>query len=309
VILRNIGWLWAISAVICEGRGFLVATRRIRFLTRALTVYGSIKPLINAPSESSLGRLMRERPETIGAVIWPYQCLGWNAPTRLARICEHYLVLDDLGGPMDFPIHGRLSLLELNEIRDGLQVIIDQPVWFMREGQLTLNLFLGETRMYSLSFSLFYQANDIAAFIGAIQGRDIEGARDQYRDLTKASHGMRPRDLLIEAFRMLCSTLGAAHIYAVADAYRQHRDRYYGRDSTRQFSVNYDEIWTDRGGVRLDPMFFRFDVDWQQRDPSTIAGGKRAMYRRRYDMLGRVAQQMRSNYNRLAAASTSQKDN
>jgi uncharacterized protein VirK/YbjX len=304
VILKNIGWLWATSAAVCEGRGFSVATRRIRFLIRALAVFDSVEPMINASPEAPLGQLMRYRPETVGAVTWPYQCLGWDARTRLARICEHYSVIEEIAGPTDFPAHGRLLLLDLKEISKDLKVILDQPVWFMREGQLTINLFLGETRMYSLSFSLFHQEHEIATFVGAIQGRDIEGARDQYRDLTKASHGMRPRDLLIEVFRMLCSNLGIAHIYAVSDAYRQHRDPYYGRASTRQFSVNYDQIWADRDGVLVDPMFFRLDVDWRERDPTTIAANKRAMYRRRYEMLGRVRQQMRDNYRRLADASS-----
>jgi uncharacterized protein VirK/YbjX len=300
MIIKDMNWLWANSAAVCDGHGFVVATRRVRFVVRALAVYGSISPMINAPRNSPLGRLMERRPETVGAVIWPYQCLGWDARTRLARIRDHYSVLEIIGGPLNFPVDGKLSLLDLHEIREGLHVVLDQPKWFMREGQLTINLFLRDTRMFSLAFSLCYQENRLSAFIGSIQGRDIEGALAEYRELTKAAQGMRPRDLLIEVFRMLCAVAGVTDIFAVSNEHRHHRGRYFG-NASKKFSVNYDEIWTDRGGVRVDPMFFQFRVDGQQRDLDSMPAKKRGMYRRRYDMLKSIRQKLHDNYCRLAA--------
>ena len=168
VILRNIAWLWTHSAAVCEGSGFVVLTRRIRFVARALTVYGHVKPMIAAPRETPLGKVIEGRPETIGAVIWPYQCAGWNARTRLARICEHYSVIERMGKPIDFPVDGKLLLIDLCQIREGLNATIDRPKWFMREGELVINLFLADLRIYSLAFSLFYQNKSLAAFVGAI---------------------------------------------------------------------------------------------------------------------------------------------
>ena len=295
------GWLWANSAAVCEGKGIVLTTRRIRFFLNALAAYGSVKPMIDAPRESPLGKLIRHRPEAIGAVIWPYQCAGWNAQTRLARIRDHYAVVEKIGGAIDFPVDGKISLLDLGDIREGFHVIVDQPIWFMREGQLAINLFLGDVRMYTLAFSLFHQKNAIAAFVGAIQGRDIEGALEEYRELTKAAHGMRPRDLLIEVFRMFCAELGVTQIFAVSDEYRHHKDqRFFGQVSKKKFSTNYDEVWTDRGGVRVDPMFYQLDTGDTVRDLATIPSKKRGMYRRRFDMLRRIRAQMHDRYSSLA---------
>ena len=294
------GWLWANSAAVCEGKGIVLTTRRIRFFLNALAAYGSVKPMIDAPRESPLGKLIRHRPEAIGAVIWPYQCAGWNAQTRLARIRDHYAVVEKIGGAIDFPVDGKISLLDLGDIREGFHVIVDQPIWFMREGQLAINLFLGDVRMYTLAFSLFHQKNAIAAFVGAIQGRDIEGALEEYRELTKAAHGMRPRDLLIEVFRMFCAELGVTQIFAVSDEYRHHKDRYFGEVSKKKFSASYDEIWTDRGGVRVDPMFYQLDTGDTVRDLATIPSKKRSMYRRRFEMLRRIRAQMHDRYSSLA---------
>jgi uncharacterized protein VirK/YbjX len=297
MLIKDMQWLWANSLAVCEGNGGVLATRRIRFFVRALVLYGSVKPLINAPRESPLGKLIEQRPESVGAVLWPYQCLGWSARTRIGRIREHYSVIENIGGPINFPIDGELQLLDLGEIREGLRVIADQPKWFMREGQLVINLFLGQTRMYSLAFSLSYHKNKITAFVGAIQGRDIEGALAEYRELTKACHGMRPRDLLIEVFRMWCGTLGITNILAVSDEYRHHRSPYFGKK--KQLSVNYNEVWSDRSGVRVDPMFFQLGVESENRDLVTVPAKKRGMYRRRYELLASLRQRIHDNYRSL----------
>jgi uncharacterized protein VirK/YbjX len=174
-------------------------------------------------------------------------------------------------------------------------VVVDQPIWFVREGQLVINLFLGEERIYSLAFSLFGQAGSVGAFVGAIQGRDIEGINDIYRELTKSSHGMRPRDLVIEIFRMFCAELGIAEILAVSDEYRHHRSGYFGNSADTKFSSNYNEIWEDRGGERVDPTCYRLKVGHEERDISSIPSKKRSLYRRRYEALQSIRQQIHLN--------------
>ena len=300
VIIKDLKWLWANSLAVDDSKGFVLATRRARFFIRALAVLNSVSRLINAPANSPLDKLMKARPQTVGAVIWPYQCVGWDARARLSRIYDHYSVIEMLGEPLNFPVDGQLLLLDLRDVHENLKVIVDQPLWFIREGQLTISLFLDETRIYSLSFSLFHENNELAAFVGALQGRDLEGILDKYRELTKACHGMRPRDFLIEIFRALCCTLGVAHIFAVSDEHRHHRSRYFGKAvSKKDLSTNYNQVWQDRGAVRVNPMFYRLEIVGQDRDLPNITAKKRAMYRRRYEMLKSLREQLNLNYKRL----------
>jgi uncharacterized protein len=237
---------------------------------------------------------MAHRRHTLGAIVWPYQCLSWDIGTRLGKICEHCSVLEDIGGPINFPIDDQLVLLDLSEIREGLRVIVDQPEWFMREGQLVINLFLKEVRIYSLAFSLSYREGKIIAFIGALQGTDFQGGLDLYRELTKAFYGLRPRDLLLELFDMLCKRLGVKEILAVSDSHRHHRSAYFGTEP-RLFSVNYDEIWTDRGGTRVDPTCYRLQLG-QRRDLDSLPSKKRSMYKRRYELLSLLRQRLNDSY-------------
>lgn len=302
MILSDIAWLWEQSGAVCAGRGAMLAAKRVRFVLSAFGVSDLVIPFIRAPNGSALRRLMQSRPETIGAVVWPYQCSAWDARMRLARILDHYAVVARIGGAIDFPVDQELRLLDLHNLREGLAVVVDQPKWFMREGQITINLFSGDTRLYSLAFSLFPADDGFDAYVGAIQGRDIEGALEHYRDLTKAAHGMRPRDLIIELFRMFCIMLGVREIFAVSDAYRHHRSPYFGKSTEKKSAVDYDEVWEDRGGVRVDDMTYRLGRDSQHKDLADVPTKKRAMYRRRYQMLEVLNRDMRHNYHRGADA-------
>ena len=304
MFIRNLCWLWAVAPSVCEGSGFIITVRRVKFIVRALTNYSLLKPIIDARPGGALGKAIKSRPEIIGAVLWPYQCSAWDVRTRLSRIRAHYDAVEAAGQLLNFPMNATLTLLDLAEISQGLRVAIDQPRWLMREGQVVINLFMAETRIYSLAFSLYQEANgQFVAVVGAIQGRgcELEDARGEYRRLTKAAYGMRPRDLLFEVFRMFCAKIGVADIVGVANEFRHHRHSYFAKEP-KTFSTDYNEIWADRGGIRINAMFYRFDPHRKQKPLAEIRANKRAMYRRRYQMLNSLKEQLNKNLLLLCAS-------
>lgn len=133
--------------------------------------------------------------------------------------------------------------------------------------------------------------------MGAIQGRNLEGVTDTYRDLTGLLHGMRPRDFLVEVFCLLCRVAGIARICAVADEYRAQRSPYFGRQP-RELPQNYDEVWRDRGGTPTSPEFYSLPVGGNRRELAEIPSKKRSMYRKRYDLLDRIEASLREVFQR-----------
>jgi uncharacterized protein len=277
--------IWAGSGLVV-GRRWVDLIRRGAFVGRSLLVYQDVRRLLDARCDTVLGKLLQDRPETIGVLAWPYQCATWDVSTRLRRLADHCEAAGVLGKPFDFGVNDRIVLADLSSIRDGLKVVMDQPSWFMREGNLVLNLFVGRVRMYSLAFSLYRELGEFKAIVGAIQGRDVEGAIEEYKNLTKASHGMRPRDLLFEIFCMLCAEVGIRGALAVSDEARHHKHPYFkGRDAEKKSTANYNEVWEERGASRLDESFYSLDLSQRRRDLDSIPAKKRGMYRRRYEML------------------------
>ncbi len=248
-------------------------------------------PLLAAPPTTTLGLLVDDRPETLSFLRAPYLCAGWSVDERLKHFAVHTLSLADYP-PLDFRVAQSVELMPLPEIGDTIHVIIDKPMWFYREGTLAINLFDGNTRLFTLVFTFEPIANGVRAMIGGIQGRNFDDALDRYRDLTKAAHGIRPRDLIIELFRLVCAQLQVTEIFAIADRGRQNRHPYFGKDIMRDLPLNYDAIWQDRGGTPVDEWFYRLPLRGERRANADIPAKKRSMYGQRYAMLDAIEMRM-----------------
>lgn len=229
--------------------------------------------------------------DCLGVVQWPYISKNWDAPERLNTIASHYEVVTKscpqllLSGRNE-----RLVLADVSEWAEGCSLVLDRPVWFMREGEVVLNLFQGDLRIASLAFTLCRTEDELCIFIGAVQGihKGIESDRSLsiYRDLTKAFEGLRPRSYLIEVMKYIAVNIGVGKLYAVGDEYRHHRHGYFGTEKTQELAANYDVIWLEHGATpsgRED--FFEIPLTPSIKPLETIAAKKRAMYRRRYELL------------------------
>ncbi|MBI1947765.1 MAG: DUF535 family protein [Deltaproteobacteria bacterium] len=270
--------------------------RRVGYVRTALELDELLAPLVQAPPGSYTSRVLSARPTLFGVVSWPYVTAQWPAKKRVAHLVQHLATAAATPG-LAVDADGSRTLLDLAAIAPGLTVVLDHAPWFTREGPLVVNLFVGEERVYSLAFSLGAdQDGRRAVWIGAVQGRALDTAKDTYRDLTKALHGMRPRDFLVELFRMLCRAAGIEVIYAVADSARVHRAAYFGKSAVDKLQVNYDEIWAERGGTPFDAELYRLPLDGAHKPVEEVPSKKRAMYRRRYELLDSARQGIEAAY-------------
>jgi uncharacterized protein VirK/YbjX len=178
-------------------------------------------------------------------------------------------------------------LLDLSEFAiPNHHVVIDKPLWFCNEGLITLNILKGRFRFFSITFSFFSNGPDIGIIIGGIQGRKAKNILAQYREFTKLTHGMRPRDFIFEVLRMIVRAEGVKQIVAIPDRYRYHRHKYF-KINRPDLHLNYDEIWKDRGGFVNSEEMYELPLI-SNRNLEQVAARKRAMYRRRYDLLDKM---------------------
>jgi uncharacterized protein len=237
-------------------------------------------------------KTLSARPDVLGVVEWPYIHKAWGPARRVQAICEHYGQIE--AHPwLHIPINSRLLLMDLGDVCEGLSLQVERPKWFIREGELTISLFLKDTRLYSICFAMGLRGCEVVAYVGGIQGRSIEAAKEQYSELTKQLHGTRPRDFLIIVAGLVTSRLGAHQMYGVCDENRHHRHPYFQGylDGGRSTCV-YDEIWSDRGGQLTEDGFMRMQVPFERRPLEEVSSKKRAMYRRRYELFDLVDQRI-----------------
>lgn len=264
------------------------AWHRARFVASAIRHRRLIRSWLEAPGVGGLLSVLRDHhPHMIGIVEWPYLHKDWDVTRRFDAVRGHYVEVERLAWLQVALDEARL-VSDLGAVVPGLRVVLDRPKWFMREGELTLNLFLGDERIYSLAFLLGRSQGVRTAFIGAVQGRDLEGIEATYRNLTRKLHGARPRDCLLTVLQMVCGAAGVQRVLAVAEDCRHHLHPYFRGKGNFHPSADYDVIWTDRGGHRVAGGFFELPVTAARRAEAEIPSRKRAMYRRRYSMYDEI---------------------
>jgi uncharacterized protein len=273
---------WAACAEPGQGINPRILVRRLRFTQRAKAARGVLSPLMDAPAGSLAARSVVLRPELLMLFEAPYVNARWDASTRITAARRHLDVAEGISA-LAFAIDESVELMMLPDVGEGFHLILDKPKWFAREGVATINLFHDNTRLFCLSFAIEERDDARVGVIGGIQGRKLPRVLDIYRDFTKAAHGVRPRDFIVEIFRMLARALGATRIEAVSDLCRHHRSTFFPEPVDRQMPLNYDEIWAERGGVAIDAAWWDIPLIRPERDD--IPAKKRALYRARYAML------------------------
>jgi uncharacterized protein len=275
----TVSWAWRASKQV-DPRLRL----RVKFVAAALRAPTVAKQLAAADSSSPIGKLVEEWPETVGTLLWPYQCAAWNAEARFSQIQAHLDAISQIPG-LDLPPDEKLVLVDLSPFSPGTSLVLDRAPWLAREGHLTLSLFKDCFRAFTVSFSLS-RFPDTELFIGGLQGRQSNDILELYRSLTKDFEGMRPRDFLLETLRLVAVKIGVRHIYAVADGHKISRHKYFAGKEAGGFS--YDDVWLERGGNRVAPTHFELPLAGSRRPLEEVSAKKRAMYRRRYEMLDAI---------------------
>jgi uncharacterized protein VirK/YbjX len=229
--------------------------------------------------------------DCVGVVHWPYISRIWSPKNKLSVLASHYEVVTK--SCPQLLLLGRsesLLLSDLSEFAAGCSLVLDRPFWFMREGELVLNLFQADLRIASIAFTLCRTDTELCIFIGAVQGihKGVESelSLSIYRDLTKDFEGLRPRSFLIEVIKYIAINIGVEKIYAVGDGYRHHRHPYFGAHKALELAANYDVIWLEHGATPSEREdFFEIPMMLSRKPLDSIASKKRAMYRRRYELL------------------------
>jgi uncharacterized protein VirK/YbjX len=239
------------------------------------------------PANPALREALVLRPSLVTCVVHPYLNAGWSARRKLAVISTHY---DLLRGPLGFLRFAPPVTIGLADVGGGVCIRLDKPGGYEHEGELVVNLFEGDVRLYSIVFTLGRSGAQRIAYVGGLQGLHSPAALEIYRTLTHRMHGLRPRDLLVSAFRSLCCALGVDTILAVTDARRVSTNAYF--TSSTQVYTSYDSAWAENGGGAAHEGFIELSPHREHRAAEDIPPRKRAQYRRRYAMIDALAQQI-----------------
>ena len=146
----------------------------------------------------------------------------------------------------------------------------------------------GEVPVYQILFwiardELINRDGSWAMWIGAMQGPNVDDARELVKRITKKCHAYRTKNLILYAAQAVARSLGVAKIFAVTNA-GYYANNHLRRD--RKLKTSFGDFWAEAGGLpTADERFFELPLTETRKTVEEIPSHKRAQYRRRFALL------------------------
>lgn len=222
----------------------------------------------------------------INPLLTTYCDKRFSAQQRFEAITQNLKLAEEKWG---LPFCERLlkeqSIL-LSQLSDDLSLNLSLNCIDPFEGYFAINLRnKNNERIYDASFT-FLSPNKL--LVASIQGPRHGNTQELIKQATKDLHGVRPMFMLMNVFREL------AKLWQCALVGIPHKSQGKYRLSARsKILFNYDEFWQENQGVYHAP-YWQLPLDMERKPLEEIASKKRSMYRKRYEMLDQLADDISS---------------
>ena len=224
----------------------------------------------------------------------PYLSLSLNIRERIRVIQDSLLLLSTHWKSFQHFIAGQDPVIATIDLGPDGMAFLCLEYNRQKEGELSLLLRMTDGRVAAMSSFAFDRKSDgnHVMRIGRIQGvKDHE----LMRSLEKAMHGLRPKSLMLFASQEFSRVLGVKEILGVSNANQVYKKKVLiPIPGLRKLSFDYDDFWSEAGGTLEADGWFRLPPRLEKRHLSEIKPNKRSMYKKRYAMLDRISEQIRS---------------
>ena len=267
------------------------AHRFVVFVTRCTFNAGKMRRIIKFFNSSEL---LSKVADTFPFVYeQPTRAFFYNRSTfdeRIKLIEEHMTFLQSNLNPQvveslysNTPL--KLWQMELDEDFKSMELVMSIESGQRKEGLLSLLLRLDNGKpLYQIMFWIAKdKAGDWAMWIGALQGPNMDDAKEVVKKITKQCHAYRTKNLILYAAQAAARNLNLKKIYAVTN------EGYYANNHVRidrKLKTSFSDFWLEAGGNHTDDD--RFDLlplIEARKSAEEIPTRKRAVYRRRFALL------------------------
>ena len=156
-----------------------------------------------------------------------------------------------------------------------------------KEGLLSVTLRWTPWPLYQIMFWIAKnEQGEWSMWIGAMQGPNIENAKDIIKRITKQCHAYRTKNLILYAAQAVARSLGLQHIYAVTN-YGYYANNHLRTD--RKLKTSFSDFWREAGGhTTADARFDELPLVEPRKTMEEVPTRKRAVYRKRFALLDEI---------------------
>lgn len=179
------------------------------------------------------------------------------------------------------------TLWENTDEGGRLQFVLSFDSGERKEGMLSIVLHLDDMMLYRIMFWISPNKNgEMSLWMGALQGPNMENAKDVVKKVTKRCHAYRTKNFILHVAQEVTKALGLKHLYAVTNY------GYYANTHMRmekKLKTSFTDFWKESGDTPCsDQRFYELPMTEYRKTMEEIPTRKRNNYRKRYALLDEV---------------------
>ena len=287
-----------LSGKLVPGPAWKNKSFRVKFLLRLILYYSSTKTVLSALSQQpELKRVLYYQHTFPCKTHRQYLTRNLNARQRAAAIVSHYQYVSSFNSKALSK-----AMISKNETVLAKFTGREEKIFTIsascahkaeREGETTLWLRDGTRELLaSMTFSAVFEESEWRFVIGGLQGPGRHVPHEAIKDATRDLVGVFPKRILLEFLGHLAELTAIRAIYGVSDNGHIFRALRYRLSKAQHLYASYDDFWTLVGGTKKTTWRWLLPLQAERKPLAEIPSKKRSQYRRRFQMLDSIAEQV-----------------
>ena len=200
---------------------------------------------------------------------------------------------------MDTPIKLADFTMKYNDEKG--QIYLGYNNRYRKEGELVVSLHCDsyQEAICEASFLIDKENEDWVCRIGCVQGNKNTESENAIKELQKQMYALRPKALMIFIIQELSRQLGCTTLYGVGSKIQAHNKKHFIHiEWLHKLSFSYDTLWKEADGTPDKDGWFKLPIEMPRKSIEEIKSSKRSLYRNRYEMLDKIAEEIRKTINK-----------
>ena len=181
------------------------------------------------------------------------------------------------------------------------QIYLGYNERFRKEGELVVSLHCDsyQEAICEASFVIDKENEEWVCRIGCVQGNKATENENAIKELQKQMYALRPKALMIFIIQELSRQLGCSALYGVGSKIQAHNKKHFIHiEWLHKLSFSYDTLWKEADGTPDKDGWFKLPIEMHRKPMEEIKSSKRSLYRYRYEMLDKIATEIKETINK-----------
>jgi uncharacterized protein VirK/YbjX len=228
----------------------------------------------------------------------PYLYLGLPSAGRADALVDHYEFVKSLSNATLknalLSVGGYTVTQFTGKDGENFRVVLGSIGKSEREGEANMFLYMNETRLAALTFSVVQRPEGPTIVVGGFQGAHRSTPHEVIKQATKSCYGLFPKRLLLESLQRIAEITGVKRILAVSDTGHVFRSLRYRHRKKNVFVASYNEFWDSISATVYSSALYDVPLELPRKTMEELPSKKRSEYRKRYTLLDELGESIAS---------------